>query len=152
MGSKIDGVNKQMETSTNGMKTNACRMNNKMNANMTNEMKKIRGEMQSMGIGLQDKLKEKISTIRAEVNGLKESVKEVRSAVKAGEEDVKEKMVTVAKEMGEVKEGQNQLKEEIKKNTTAIKKLEGEQGKINKGLEVVKKECEKRHQDMTERV
>ena len=61
-------------------------------------------------------------------------------------------MVMVAKEMGEVKEGQNQLKEEIKKNTTAIKELEGEQGKMNKGLGVVKRDCEKRHQEMTNRV
>ena len=35
------------------MKTSACRMNNKMNANMTNEMKKMRGEMQQIGRGLQ---------------------------------------------------------------------------------------------------
>jgi len=58
--SKIDGVNKQMETSTKEIKTNACRMSNHMNANiqqvkngMKEEMEEMRGEMQSMGRGLQ---------------------------------------------------------------------------------------------------
>ena len=67
-------------------------MNEKMDGNtnkMEANMQTLRGEMQSMGIGLQDKLKEEVGTIRAEVNGLKENVEEVRSAVKAGDEDVK---------------------------------------------------------------
>ena len=115
-------------------------------------MKEIWGEMQRMGIGLQGSLKEvknemkkEVGTIRAEVNKLKENVKEVLSAVKAGEEDVKEKMVTVAEEMGKVKEGQDQIKGEIEKNTTAIKGLEESQEGPKEGLKAVTEECEKRH-------
>ena len=51
-----------------------------------------------------------------------------------------------------VKEGQDQIKNEIEKNTTAIKELKREQGRIRDGLGVVKKDCEERHKDMIKRV
>ena len=55
--------------------------------------------------------------------------------MKAGKEDVTKKMVTVAQGMEKVQKGQDQLKGEIKKNTTAIEKLkEGQQKNKKKSL------------------
>ena len=40
----------------------------------------------------------------------------------------------------------------MEKNTAAIGQLKKEQGRIREGLGVVKRDCEKRHQEMTNRV
>jgi len=95
MGSKIDGVNKQMETSTNEMKTNACRMNNNMEANTQS----LRGEMQRMGLDLQvgqGALKEELKCLQAGImampraggNELRGSATAVTPAMEAGEDKV----------------------------------------------------------------
>ena len=65
--------------------------------------------------------------------------KEIKTAV--GEID------KLGKELEKVKEGQDQIKVEIGKNTTAIKELRREQGRIRDGLGVVK-DCEERHKDI----
>ena len=54
--------------------------------------------------------------------------------------------------MKKVKEGQDQLKGEIRKNTTAIEKLKEGQQETKRELAAVKKECKSRHEEMTEMV
>ena len=78
-----------METSTKEIKTNACRMNNKMNANlqqvkngMKEEMKKMRGEKRQVGQCLQAGI---MAPPRAGTNKLGGSATAVRPAVGAGE-------------------------------------------------------------------
>ena len=58
----------------------------------------------------------------------------------------------LGKGLKEVKEGQDQIKGEMEKNTVAIGQLKKEQGNVREGLGVVKRECERRHQEMTDRV
>ena len=126
----------------------------------------MRGEMQSMGIGLQDRLekvkdemKGEINTVWAEVNKLKKNVEGVRIAMEANKKEMANEIKTAVQEIDKlgkglekVKEGQDQIKGEMKKNTVAIGQLKKEQGGIKEGLKAVTVECEKRHQDMTERV
>uniref|UniRef100_A0A8C4Q1L4 Uncharacterized protein n=1 Tax=Eptatretus burgeri TaxID=7764 RepID=A0A8C4Q1L4_EPTBU len=104
-------------------------------------------------------MKKEVDTIRAEVTGLKEKVKGVGVAMEESKQEraneiktVMGKIDKVGRGLGEVNKGQDQIREEIGKNTTAIEELKREQGKIKEGLGVVKEDCEKRHQEMTDRI
>jgi len=77
---------------------------------------------------------------------MEESKKERANEIKT----VVGKIDKVGNRLGEVKKGQDQIKKEIGKNTTAIEELKGEQGRIRKELGAVKKDCEERHREMTD--
>ena len=70
----------------------------------------MRGEMQNMGIGLQNRLEEvkdemkgEINTIRAEVSNLKKNVEGVVSAMEAGKKEMANKIIMVGQEIDKLR-------------------------------------------------
>ena len=112
------------------------RMNEKMGANMREEiknntsqmkeeargmreeMKEMRGEMQNMGVGLQDKLTEvkdemkgEINTVWTEINKLEKNVESMGDAMEAGKEEMAKEIRMVVGEIDKVGNGLKKVKE-----------------------------------------